>query len=114
MHSVIFLNEPRPRKRSPQNVAMLKGRPSSSPIEIRACYLFDASRLSNLTRTSEMKALFLSALAIVAVFASCSIHAELSSEPAVAQALRKSWEDPRVKESLRRAINMYPALGQQD
>ena len=69
--------------------------------------MFDASRLSNLTRTSEMKALFLSALAIVAVFASCSIHAELSSEPAVAQALRKSWEDPRVKESLRRAINMF-------
>jgi hypothetical protein len=58
-----------------------------------------------------MKCLLTIAL-VVACFGSA--HAELSSEPAISATLQKSWQDPRVKASLHRAINMYPALGQDE
>lgn len=51
-------------------------------------------------------------LAVAATLEAGLLHAELSSEPAVSAALQKSWQDPHVKESLHRAINMYPVLGQ--
>lgn len=61
-----------------------------------------------------MKLFFLLA-ALLSFSASSLLYAELGldRESQMAAALHKSWQNPQVKDSLRRAITLYPSLGKE-